>query len=386
MTQERGSKLEHAARRFFRALSLMNPRRVVRHFRSVSHRLNELALLINPKSAQRVEDGISFVEVCMQRLGRLEDAIRDMASKVDHIADVQGSAIEAIRGDVAHAKRQFDSLNLDRWKLQEFEGILRHLRRQEQLRAVELGSIVVPHLETEHPIAVSSNDTKFPRGSKNDNSIAPRFNRKLYELFNGKQNLRVLDIGCAGGGFVRSLIDDGHFAVGLDGSDYPLLNQCGEWPTISEHLFTCDVTKPFTLSDRATGEPLEFDAITAWELMEHIPAESLPRLFENIERHLAPGGLLLFSVATFLDWDRQTGVVWHVTVKPQSWWEDRFDRLGFEVLDQHPFGKDDWLRGSGQCRGDWHEDDGMGFHVVLKRKATSGIIGQPTEQWRVSVA
>ena len=120
----------------------------------------------------------------------------------------------------------------------------------------------MPLLETDHPVAVSSNDTKFPRGSKNDNSISPRFNRKLYQLFRGAKPIRVLDIGCAGGGFVRSLLDDGHFAVGLEGSDYPLLNQTGEWSTIPHHLFTCDVTKPFRLTDRATRQPLLFDAIT----------------------------------------------------------------------------------------------------------------------------
>ncbi len=244
----------------------------------------------------------------------------------------------------------------------------------------------MPRLETDHPVAISSNDTKFPRGCKNDNSIAPRFNRKLYQLFKGAKPLRVLDLGCAGGGFVRSLLDDGHFGVGLEGSDYPLINQTGEWSTISNHLFTCDVTKPFRLADRDTDQPLLFDAITAWEVMEHIPDEALPRLIENLDGHLAPGGLLLFSIATFLDWDYQTGVVWHVTVKPRTWWEDRFADLGFEVEDEHPFGKDDWLRGSGQCRGDWHEDDGLGFHIALRRKTNSGVAALPNEQWQASVA
>lgn len=109
-------------------------------------------------------------------------------------------------------------------------------------------------------------------------------------------------------------------------------------------------------------------------------------MIENLDGHLAPGGLLLFSIATFLDWDYQTGVVWHVTVKPRTWWEDRFADLGFEVEDEHPFGKDDWLRGSGQCRGDWHEDDGLGFHIALRRKTNSGVAALPNEQWQASVA
>lgn len=148
----------------------------------------------------------------------------------------------------------------------------------------------------------------------------------------------------------------------------------------------CDISKPFRLTNRETDEPLLFDAVTAWEVMEHIPEESLAGLFENIDRHLAPGGYVLFSIATFLDWDQQTGCVWHVTVKPRSWWEKKFATLGFEVEEQHPFGKDDWLRGSGQVRGDWHEDQGLGFHVVLRRKVASAAIKSSSGGWRASVA
>jgi 2-polyprenyl-3-methyl-5-hydroxy-6-metoxy-1,4-benzoquinol methylase len=273
---------------------------------------------------------------------------------------------------------------VDRWSIREYQGLLRYLRRQDYLRAIQKGRLAVPRLETQHPLAVSSNDTLFPRGSKNDNSILGRFNRKLYQFLGDRPRLRVLDLGCAGGGFVRSLIDDGHFAVGLEGSDYPILNQAGEWATIPLHLFTCDVTKPFRLVDRDSGEPLLFDAVTAWEVMEHIPEGDLPGLFDNLRRHLAPGGYLLFSIATFLDWDERTGTIWHNTVKPSEWWRERFAQLGFRAEDEHTFGKDDWLRGSGQCRGDWHEDQGLGFHVVLKRTADSAASAEDARRWRAS--
>jgi SAM-dependent methyltransferase len=261
-------------------------------------------------------------------------------------------------------------LALDTWKVQECQGLLRYLRKQHYLAAIEQGHLDVPALATSHPVAVESNDTRFPRGAKNDNSICPRFNHKLYELLGRRRDLLVLDLGCAGGGFVRSLIDDGNFAVGLEGSEYPKLNQAGEWGTIPQHLHTCDITKPFTLRDSA-GRPLQFDAITGWELMEHIPEDGLPGLLENIDRHLAADGLLLFSIATFVDKDDQLAVVWHVTVKSRAWWVERFRQAGFSIIEQSTIGKDDWLRGAGNCRGDWHEDQDMGFHVVLRRTATS---------------
>jgi SAM-dependent methyltransferase len=357
------------------AAALANPRRILRHFRSVSRRLDDITRLVHAESAAAVDRGLRLELEWERRLGEMEQRLsQSVTSGLDRFSSAQASQAESLRAAVADCADTIKSLNLDRWKVRDYEGLLRYLRRQDYFRAIEEGRLAVPSLETEHPVAISSNDTRFPRGCKNDNSIAPRFNHKLYQFFGRQTRLRVLDLGCAGGGFVRSLLDQGHFAVGLEGSDYPLVNQTMEWSTIPRHLFTCDITKPFRLTDRATNQPLAFDAITGWEVMEHIPQEELAGLFENIDRHLSPDGVLLFSIATFLDWDPSTGVVWHVTVKPRTWWEDRFAEFGFEVEEDHPFGKDDWLRGSGQCRGDWHEDEGLGFHVVLRRKVSSGSI------------
>jgi 2-polyprenyl-3-methyl-5-hydroxy-6-metoxy-1,4-benzoquinol methylase len=385
MMQYRLQQIKHVLARLRRAVSLLNPRRIVRHFRSVSRRLDELARLIEAESAAQ-EGSLGATLELAKQLGLIEQRLEHVATQFEQNAVAQKSQADGVHAAITTCLDTVNAWNLDRWKFLEYEGLLRYLRRQDYHRAIQDGRLAVPRLETEHPIAISSNDTKFPRGSKNDNSIALRFNHKLYGFLGNQDRLRILDIGCAGGGFVRSLIDDGHFAVGLDGSDYPYVNQAAEWSTIPLHLFTCDISKPFRLTDRRTSEPLLFDAITAWEVMEHISEDDLPALFENLDRHLAPGGYLIFSIATFLDWDYRTGCVWHVTVKPRSWWEEWFASQGFEIEVQHPFGKDDWLRGAGQCRGDWHEDQGLGFHVVLRRKAGSAALEQSGPGWQASVA
>jgi SAM-dependent methyltransferase len=257
----------------------------------------------------------------------------------------------------------------DEWKVLELETLLRFLRKKEYLAAIRAGELAVPELQTDHPLAADSVDTLHPRGAKQDNSICPRFNQRLYQLFGHKPQLKVLDLGCAGGGLVRTLIDDGHFAVGLEGSDFPRLNQFGEWGTIPHHLFTCDITKPFRLTLRAPDRPIPFDAVTAWEVMEHIPKDRIEPLMRNIDRHLAPGGWVLFSIATFLDFSPTTGVAWHRTVEPRQWWELRFAEFGFVPATDHPFGPYDWLRGSGNGRYDWKPEDGMGFHIALRRRS-----------------
>ncbi len=263
-------------------------------------------------------------------------------------------------------------MGLDRWKLQEYEGLLRCLRRSLYETALASGRLEIPVIETNYPVAADTDDTRFPWGARNDNSICLRFNTRLYQLFPGKPRLAVLDLGCAGGGFVRSLLDDGHLAVGLDGCDLPKRDRLGEWGTIPQHLHTCDITKPFEIKDRASGRRLRFDAITAWEVMEHIRDADLDSLFANVTRHLAEGGLFLCSVSTVEDGNAEVGAVYHQTVRPREWWEERFRALGFEVYEQKVIGKDDWLRGSGNCRLDRRaEDEGIGFHLVLRRRAAS---------------
>jgi hypothetical protein len=68
------------------------------------------------------------------------------------------------------------------------------------------------------PIAFESPDHLIPRGTANDNSVNQLFNVKLNALLNKKYSL--LDIGCAGGGFVKACLDEDNFATGLEGSDY----------------------------------------------------------------------------------------------------------------------------------------------------------------------
>lgn len=296
----------------------------------------------------------------------LRKVARLATDPLGHHADAQSEARDTRRAMSEQAEATHR-------KMLELETLLRFLRRKDYLAAITAGALDVPQLDTEHPIAADSNDTLHPRGAKQDNSICLRFNQRLYQLFNRRSGLKVLDLGCAGGGLVRTLIDDGHFAVGLEGSDYPLLNQSGEWGTIPHHLFTCDITRPYTITNQSTNRLIQFDAITAWEVMEHIPEAQIDSLMVNIDRHLTPGGWVLFSIATFLDWNPDTGVIWHRTVQPREWWEAKFAALGFVPSNDHPFGPHDWLRGGGHGLHDWKPEDDMGFHLALRRKTDAGV-------------
>lgn len=220
-------------------------------------------------------------------------------------------------------------------------------------------------LEADRLVAYDSPDHIMPHGTKRDNSTNPRFNRKLYALCRNEQ-LRVLDLGCSGGGFVRTCLDAGHLAVGLEGSDYSSRTKRAEWATIRENLFTCDVTRQYQLklNDGDRTANATFDVVTAWELMEHIRREDLTAVCENVNRHLAKQGIWIASVSPIED--VVGGVRLHQTVEPREWWLDFFRTQRFV---NHPdlvryFG-DDWVRGKLQGAPN-------SFHLVLTREGEAG--------------
>jgi SAM-dependent methyltransferase len=184
-------------------------------------------------------------------------------------------------------------------------------------------------IETSKPIAYDSPDHIQPHGTASNNTTSPRFNGKLFEYIPAGE-VRLLDIGCSGGGLVKSILDDGGFGIGIEGSDYSLKRRRAEWATIPDHLFTADATVPFQLWGEEDGRrrPLQFNVITAWEFFEHIAEHDLPGVIENIGRHLAPGGFVLGSIS--LIEDVLNGVRLHQTVQRKPWWIKTFARHGLE--------------------------------------------------------
>src|SRR5579862_7288567 len=190
----------------------------------------------------------------------------------------------------------------------------------------------------ERPIAETSPDHLMPWGTKWDNSRNDRFNAKLYRLYGYTDRatfepLRVLDMGCSGGGFVRDCINDGCLAVGLEGSDYSKKMSRAEWAIIPRFLFTCDISAPFRVEkwDSDGWAQARFDVITSWEVLEHIPDESLPALVDNVITHMSDRAMWITSIATVED--DVGGYSLHQTVQPKEWWLKRFAALG---LHHHP--------------------------------------------------
>ncbi|WP_457108599.1 SAM-dependent methyltransferase, partial [Methylobacterium sp. P5_C11] len=137
---------------------------------------------------------------------------------------------------------------------------------------------------------------------------------------------------------------------------------------IPDHLRTCDITRPFILRDQRTDNPAQFDIISMWEVLEHIPESDLPQLFENVRTHLSNDGIFVGSIATYDD--IVDGVSYHPTVKPEMWWRNVVQNYGLKFVPPTMFSFKDYCRGSGNpntwADPDFSKNPEAGFHFVMK--------------------
>lgn len=315
----------------------------------------------------------TLVEVLTKEVSILRDYNNQLKSVIDSLRSrpmtVHADTEKELQNELLMLKNEVSNVSTQVGKFESdvrfcFEDVRREFF---SFVASRLASQHTYQIKTDHPIAVKSDDHIYPRGTRNDNTRHPRFVHAAERAI-GK-NLRVMELGCAGGGLVLDFLLAGHDAVGIEGSDYSAIWRRAEWATIPERLFTADITKPF--STFVDGEPQRFDLITAWEVLEHIRDDDIDGLFVNIRQHLAQNGIFCGSVATFEDCDPVSGAVWHVTVKPYDWWVKRITDAGFEIV-EGLFSTADFPRGSGNPRAIWDWDAAstpdMGFHICFRLK------------------
>lgn len=204
-------------------------------------------------------------------------------------------------------------------------------------------------IKTEHPIAYDSADHIYPEGSYYDNRVQLDFVSDVEEYFGRK--ISMLDVGCAGGALVCTMNERGHLAVGLDGSDCcinPDPTRLTE-KTVTEtnfiprgydnwhqfynqYLFTCDIRKEYTIFQNDL--PMQFDLITAWDVLEHLDPDTINLAMQMVTKHLTSGGLFLASIALF---PASVGEInYHKSVFDENVWnsklEPHFQKIEYPFL------------------------------------------------------
>lgn len=212
-------------------------------------------------------------------------------------------------------------------------------------------------LITDHSIAYDSNDHKHPWGTRRDNTSCIPFVNEALDFFGS--DMSYLDLGCAGGQLVKEFKDRGVFSLGLEGSDYCIVNNQYNWPELhNKNLFTCDISRDFSIMDNNEDDVKKFDLITAWEVLEHIPEDRIDCLLKNINKHLKKDGVFLGSIATFSD--KPEGVELHVSTFSEKKWRNEIIESSVLIDSKYPF--DNYAR------------YGRGiFHVCFRRFDNSDI-------------
>lgn len=216
-------------------------------------------------------------------------------------------------------------------------------------------------LQTDHRVAFESPDHLIPFGTAQDNTRSPRFVLACERQFSTRPALKMLDLGCSGGGLVFDFLLRGHRAFGIEGSDLSQKMGRAEWRVIGANLATADLTKPFEIKDKELGARASFDVISLWEVFEHIAVTDFPTVFTNILNHLARDGLFIGSINTLPE------PPYHQSVFPRGKWVEYFEYFGLKMLDQHHFGPYDFARGVAGGRfdsNDYNVYPERGFHFV----------------------
>ncbi len=192
-------------------------------------------------------------------------------------------------------------------------------------------------LETDYPVAIDSPDHIAPAGTVVDNRTDKDYVRAVKNYFDN--DLKVLDMGCAGGQMITDFIEEGYTAVGLEGSTH-VLTGAGSHNWNKHHnknLFNVDLSKPFQLFHG--DKPLKFNFIHSWDVIEHIHPDDLGVWFDNVKNHLTDDGVFCCVLAATPDYEYINGelVIRHRSMFNSAEWLNIFFDNGFELCVE-----DDW--------------------------------------------
>ena len=107
----------------------------------------------------------------------------------------------------------------------------------------------------------------------------------LLDHIEGKGPFTILDVGCGPGRDLKTFVDRGHIAVGLEGAD--------RFAEIARSYSGCEVwQQDFPNAELPAGY---FDGVFANASLFHVPSQVLPRVLLSLHAALKQGGVLFSS-------------------------------------------------------------------------------------------
>lgn len=143
----------------------------------------------------------------------------------------------------------------------------------------------------------------------------------IKQKLGGGGRLKILDIGCAFGYFLKKCDQEGWQTFGLDISAYAIERAAQE---TKAELRVFDITK-----ERLPFPDNYFDAIVAFDIVEHLAEQKI--FFAESRRTLKPAGIFLVESAygrSRIDYDQT-----HVNIKNELELSQLLNSYGFKVLE-----------------------------------------------------
>ena len=302
-----------------------------------------------------------------QELAGLRTAMAELTAAVPTMFERQDQAMQAQAGRLEAMRATLDAQAATaRTLAEERQAALRQcLLRLEELGFDQLAILArgaSPGASPGGLRIVAEPASDMPAVAAED-ARQPRFVAACERLFPGRA-LQHLDLGCGGGGLVWDFLAAGHQSWGVAAD-----RQHGFRRVVPGRFLAADLQRPFQLL-REDGTPAHFDIITAWDVLERMPADAVAQLFGQIRQALGVDGVFVASVANFEAHDPATGAPLHLTLQPREWWLARAAEAGLRTPHRSlPFAPDDFVRGAANPRcDDWDArwEPSPGFHLTLE--------------------
>mmetsp|Transcript_28526 Transcript_28526/g.80482 ORF Transcript_28526/g.80482 Transcript_28526/m.80482 type:complete len:248 (+) Transcript_28526:79-822(+) len=134
-----------------------------------------------------------------------------------------------------------------------------------------------------------------------------------------KEARSILDAGAGNCKFVRELLAGGYDVRGIELSGLVLQRDC-------QDLLANGTVREGSLHQLPFSDN-QFDVVTSWEVLEHVPMKLTPVIIKELIR--VSKGLLLMTISLRLSIkDHEDHPSTHINVHPHAWWDGQFAAQG----------------------------------------------------------